>query len=181
MCLKIQSASSFGVQWREKQKGGRVVLWKIEKVISLGFFFFLACALTCPLLTNHTGAPKARPLGLPSLEGCREVFLADHSGSLGTFSNFQNVPSDRRFHQVVMKRKKRLLKTEDSQNENQAFLYQNHHPWDKPSFKKTKKKPYNWNVSSTSQSSSNLDICWDLKLPQPNDFIPRVLSNHREI
>lgn len=32
-----------------------------------------------------------------------------------------------------------LLKAEDSQNENQAFLYQNHHPWDKPSFKKQKK------------------------------------------
>ena len=52
MCLKIQSASSFGVQWREKQKGGRVVLWKIEKVISLGFVFFFG------LQTNLSSADK---------------------------------------------------------------------------------------------------------------------------
>lgn len=112
---------------------------KLKSLLVWVLFFFLACRLTCPLLTNHTGAPEARLLGLPSLERCREVFPADHSGSLGTFSNFQNVPSDRRFHQVVMKWEKALLKAEDSQNENQASLYQNHHPWDKPSFKKQKK------------------------------------------
>lgn len=56
MCFKKLVCFFFWGGVEGETKDGRMVLLKIEKVI--GVFFFLACTLTCPLLTNHTGALK---------------------------------------------------------------------------------------------------------------------------